>query len=208
MGPDAPFSVENLPSDEAYKASAKAQAASAEPKKKPGQAGAPAATGKQAAAESATQAAVVKAATNAELNKIIESLGVDFGPLQHSCKAKYLTESEAEYTVQVIKHIFKNHLVLELYVSNTVQGFTLENIEAKITGFESQWQKLGDTQIVKLEYNQNSSAYFVLAKTNEEALFGTGMFGAALKFLVKEEGDDLGYDDDYPVENIAMTIGD
>ena len=25
-----------------------------------------------------------------------------------------------------------------------------------------------------------------------------GAFGAALRFIVKEEGDDLGYEDDYP----------
>jgi len=126
--------------------------------------------------------------------------------LQHSCKAKYITETEAEYTVQVIKHMFRQHLVLEMQVSNTVQGFTLENIELKLTGYEPNWKKLGDTEIVKLEYGQQSSAYFVLQKNTEETLEGT--FGAALKFLVKEEGDDLGYEDDYPVENVAMTVGD
>lgn len=30
----------------------------------------------------------------------------------------------------------------------------------------------------------------------------------ALHFIVKEDGDDLGYDDDYPIENIPLTIGD
>jgi coatomer protein complex subunit gamma len=202
---DALFSVENLPTDDAYKASAKASAALVEPKKKPGQLGVPAPTGKAAAAESAAQAAEAKAATNAELTKIIEQLGGDFGPLQHSCKAKYLTETEAEYTVQVIKHMFKNHMVLELYVSNTVQGFTLENIEIKLTGFDANFKKLGDTQIVKLEYNQQASAYFVLQKTSDSL---ASTMGAGLKFIVKEEGDDLGYDDDYPVENIAITVGD
>lgn len=203
---DVAFSVDNLPTDEAYKAQAKAQAAlTVDTKKKPGAPGAPAAAGKPAE-EAVKQAAEAKAATNAELTKLIEELGGDFGPLQHSCKPKYITEAEAEYTVQVIKHMFRQHLVLEMYVSNTVQGFTLENVEINLTGFEPHWSKIGDTQIVKLEYNQQASAYYVLQKNNQETLAGS--FGAGLKFIVKEEGDDLGYEDDYPVEKISLTVGD
>merc|ERR1712060_719398 len=43
-------------------------------------------------------------------------------------------------------------------------------------------------------------------QSGEQALVGS--LGAALHFIVKEEGDDLGYEDDYPVENIQITIGD
>jgi len=206
---DAAFSLESLPSDDAYKAQAKAQAASAEPKKKPGQGAAPAAgglSGKPAAEETAKQAAEAKAATNAELQKILDQLGGDFGPLQHSCKKKYLTETEAEYTVQVIKHMFRKHMVLEMSVANTVQGFTLENIEVQLTGIAPAWSKLGDTAIMKLEYGGQASAYYVLQKESEEVL--SSKFGCALKFNVKEEGDDLGYPEDYPIDDLTITVGD
>merc|ERR1719316_334832 len=168
---DAAFGLESLPSDDAYKAQAKAQAASAEPKKKPGQGAAPAAgglAGKPAAEETAKQQAEAKAATNAELQKILDQLGGDFGPLQHSCKPKYITETEAEYTVQVVKHVFRSHMVLEMCVNNTVEKSTLENVEVNLSGFEPAWSKLGDTQIVKLDYGQQASAYFVLQRETEE----------------------------------------
>merc|ERR1711957_839819 len=60
--------------------------------------------------------------------------------------------------------------------------------------------------IPKLENEQSASAYVVLGKADESNLLGS--FGVALKFIVKEEGDDLGYDDDYPVENCTITVGD
>jgi len=203
---DQSFSVSGLPTDDVYKAQAKANAALNEPKKKPGQQGAAAPGVKPAAQETAAQAAEAKAATNMELNKILDQLGGDFGPLQHSCKAQYITEAEAEYTVQVVKHMFRSHIVLEMQVANTVQGFTLENIEIKLTGFEPNFTKLGDTEIVKLEYEQKAAAYYVLQKQNEQVM--AGKFGAGLKFIVKEEGDDLGYEDDYPIENVTITVGD
>jgi len=134
----------------------------------------------------------------------------ELGPLQHSCKPKPLTESEAEYMVQVIKHMFKDHLVLEMNVSNTVSGITLENIQVTLTGMEPNWSEIGASAISKLEYGQSASAHAVLMKTGGEDTAGalTGSIQASLKFIVKEEGDDLGYDDDYPVEAVNITTGD
>jgi|Transcript_66883 coatomer protein complex subunit gamma len=201
---DEPFSIESLPTEEAYQSQLRAQAAVTETttKKKPN--AAPGAA--PAPAETAKQVAEAKAVTNEALNKIIEELGGDFGPLQHSCKPKNLTESEAEYTVQVIKHMYREHVVLEMSVSNTVQGYTLENVEVKLAGIAPNWSHVGDTTIPKLENGQTASAYVVLAKVDKDNLVGS--FGTTLRFLVKEEGDDLGYDDDYPVENCTITVGD
>jgi coatomer protein complex subunit gamma len=202
----APFSIDDLPTEEAYQAQARAQAALTESsaKKQPG--AAPGASATKTPAETAKQVAEAKAVTNEALNNFIAQLGGDFGPLQHSSKPKYLTEQEAEYTVQVIKHMFKQHIVLEMYVSNTVQGVTLENVEVKLKGLEPLFSPLGDSSIVKLEYGQQASAYVALQKMSEDNLAGN--FGAALRFIVKEEGDDLGYEDDYPIESCVLAIGD
>merc|ERR1719326_2442886 len=64
--------------------------------------------------------------------------------------------------------------------------------------------------ITRLEFNQQASAHVVLRKNDDSdaAIAVTGTMGAALHFIVKEEGDDLGYDDDYPVEKLQMTVGD
>lgn len=211
----APFDFRSLPSEDAYKAQAKAQAAMAGgDKRRPGVPSA-AVPGDSAAAagQPAAAAAEQRAAANVELMRVVGEItgGADIGPLQHSCKPKFLTESEAEYTVQVIKHMFKQHVVLEMCVSNTVQGITLETIEVRLTGVDgATWIDLGASAISKLEYEEKGSAYVVLMKPGCDEVGGAvlGTFGAALHFVQKEEGDDLGYEDDYPVEAVSISVGD
>jgi len=203
------FDFGNLPSDEAYSATMKAQAALQGDKKKPGVSSKPAA-GKPG--EPPQKEADQRASASAELTRVLGEIVQDaeIGPLQHTCRPKPLTESEAEYTVQVIKHIFKDHLVLEMYVSNTVQGITLENVEVRLTGLQPSWVEIAASSIPKLEYGQQASAHVVLRKAGGAEVAGAvaGKFGTALHFLVKEEGDDLGYEDDYPVEAVVVTTGD
>jgi len=205
---DQLFNVGDLPSDTAYKATMQAQAAlQVDTKKKPAGPG-----GVAAAAAAAQKDLEPKATASAELARVLAEImpGSDLGPVQHTCKPKMLTEGEAEYTVQVIKHMFKSHVVLEMYVSNTVQGITLDSTEVRLTGLEPCWSVAGASAINKLEYNQQGSAYVILNKRGGEDVAGavTGTFGAALKFIVKEEGDDLGFEDDYPVESVHITPGD
>jgi len=198
--------VANLPSADAYKAMQQTQASlNQDTKKKPG-----AAPG-VAPAQAAQQEAEKRANAGAELLRILADIvpGQDLGPLQHTCKPKALTESEAEYHVQVIKHMFKQHMVLEMYVSNTVQGVVLENVQTQLKGLEPQWAMVGASAIGKLDFDQQASAYVVLAKHGaEEHGVVPGNFGTTLRYLVKEDGDDLGYDDDMSIENIHVVTGD
>eukprot|EP00933_Yihiella_yeosuensis_P015635 TRINITY_DN13580_c0_g1_i1.p1 TRINITY_DN13580_c0_g1~~TRINITY_DN13580_c0_g1_i1.p1 ORF type:complete len:921 (-),score=216.04 TRINITY_DN13580_c0_g1_i1:472-3234(-) len=204
---DAAFDFGSLPSEEAYAATAKAQAALNPEKKKPGVPGV-----KPSASETQAQETEKKATASAELARVLAEIsqGSDLGPLQHTCRPKPLTENEAEYTVQCIKHHFKNHLVLEMYVSNTVQGVVLENVGVRLKGLAPNFVEVGASAISRLEYGQNASAHVVLQKNGSQESAGvvTGTYPASLHFLVKEEGDDLGYDDDYAVENVVITTGD
>merc|ERR1719343_409717 len=79
---DDAFSFDDLPSEEAYKASLKAQAALQTEKKKPGVPGVPAAPTKPGAAPT-EQKAEQKAAATAELTRIVnEIVQADVGPAQ------------------------------------------------------------------------------------------------------------------------------
>jgi hypothetical protein len=105
--------------------------------------------------------------------------------------------------------MFPNHVVLEVQVTNTLQGVTLENVEVQLSGLAPNWAEIGASTIPKLVFEQKASSYSVLQKnTQNEAGVLTGAFGAGLRFLMKEDGDDLGNDDDYPIEKVKITTGD
>jgi coatomer protein complex subunit gamma len=210
---ETPFNFQALPTDESYKATMKAQAALNMDKKKSALPVAPGVKAAQEAAATPQRQAEEQAAQKTELLRVLGEMipPAELGALQHSCKPKNLTESEAEYTVQCIKHMFKDFVCLEMYVTNTVPGISLEKIEARLTGVSGAWQEAGAAAISKLDNGQNGSAYIMLRKVgaNEENAGAlTGNFECALHFTCKEEGDDLGYEDDYPIERVKITVGD
>ncbi|CEM15171.1 unnamed protein product [Vitrella brassicaformis CCMP3155] len=210
--PELPFDVKAVPTEEAYEsqkaamqainaAKQQAQTKAKEPTKAPaaGKAEAPSPVSAPSAPDIAAKVADLISAE-------------DLGALQHSCKPKLATESEAEYVVQVIKHMYINHVVLEFVTTNTLQDQVLEDVDIKFTiGDPSSWGELGRLGIEALPYDRPASAYVVLQKMHEgddglRTLLGT--FQAALDYTVKEEGDDLGYRDTYPMENVTIAMGD
>ncbi|PHJ19894.1 coatomer gamma 2-subunit protein [Cystoisospora suis] len=162
------------------------------------------------------------------------------GSLLVSTKGSMLTEKESEYTVEVIKHIFTQFLVLEFRVKNTVEGQVLDNVHVRITpplispqmgktgrsattggaslpATTSPWTVIGSLPVNTLEFNQTFPC-FVLLKRNCLSVGGdggergfdelqTGSLQAVLSFVLKEAGDDIGYEDQYPIEPVVISIG-
>lgn len=63
-----------------------------------------------------------------QLSKIPELSSIPLGPLLKSALPVDLTETETEYFVQCIKHIYRNHIVLQFDVTNTCSDQVLENV--------------------------------------------------------------------------------
>ena len=63
-----------------------------------------------------------------QLSRIPELNGIPLGPLLKSALPVDLTETETEYFVQCIKHIYRNHIVLQFDVTNTCSDQVLENV--------------------------------------------------------------------------------
>jgi coatomer protein complex subunit gamma len=64
-----------------------------------------------------------------ELKKVPELSRLNLGPLFKSTPKQMLTESETEYLVEVVKHIYKSHLVLQFRIENTLADQLLENVK-------------------------------------------------------------------------------
>jgi len=137
----------------------------------------------------------------------------NLGPLFRSTQPADLTESETEYVVQVIKHIYPGHLVLQFDVTNTLNDQLLENVKVEIEIPEG-WELLAEVSCPRLEYNVGGSIYAVLSCPEELSECVTSI-PASLKFLVKdcdpvtgEPDSDEGYDDDYQLEDIDISVSD
>jgi len=138
---------------------------------------------------------------------------LNLGPLFRSTKPAELTESETEYVVQVIKHVYLGHMVLQLDVTNTLNDQLLENARIELELPEG-WELLAEVPCARLEYNVAGTIYLVLACPEDISECVTSI-PTTLKFLVKdcdpvtgEPDSDEGYDDDYQLEDIDVAVSD
>ncbi|CAB4485224.1 uncharacterized protein OCT59_003972 [Rhizophagus irregularis] len=140
-----------------------------------------------------------------------------FGPLfKSSIKPVELTESETEYVVSCVKHMFKENMVFQFIVTNTLNDQLLENVTVVMQP-ESDEGTLVEEFVIpatKLPYDQPSSIYVAFKRTNPEE-YTLGSFSNTLKFLVKDcdpstgEADEgEGYEDEYLVEDIEIVTSD
>jgi coatomer subunit gamma len=128
-----------------------------------------------------------------------------------------LSEDLTEYTVSCIKHMYKKHIVFEFVVVNTVSDQELGDVCVKLemeAGSEEEMSSLSpdvEIEIKLLRYDVPSSCY--VSYEREEDVFATGSFTAVLKYTafnlnVAGERDDDGDEDEYPLEELELSVGD
>ena len=203
-----PFDIRSVPDESTYTSELRSREAAA--------AAAAAAARDQVARPSA---ASVSASTSSGMPPAAEGVRPDFtaavqavmdpaalGPLQHVCKPQALTEAEAEYTVQAVKYVYNEYTVFEFYVTNTVEGVVLANVQVKLGNVDpSLWKEIGSVPISTVEFGQGKSAFTILARRPGTP---TGTFPASLHFMQREDGDPVGFPDDFPIEHVKVQMGD
>uniref|UniRef100_A0A1A9UTH5 Coatomer subunit gamma n=1 Tax=Glossina austeni TaxID=7395 RepID=A0A1A9UTH5_GLOAU len=135
------------------------------------------------------------------------------GTLHRTTRPIQLTESETEYTVQCVKHIFPSHIVFQFDCLNTLSDQLLENVRVELT--------LPEGFIIrdlipcsKLLYKDLQTT-FVIVEFPQDVNSSAATFGATLRFVVKDcdpstgipDSDD-GYDDEYMLEDLEITVAD
>ncbi|CAJ0579840.1 unnamed protein product, partial [Mesorhabditis spiculigera] len=139
----------------------------------------------------------------------------ELGPLFHSSSSIPLNDSVSEYTVQLIKHTFTNHVVLQFDCRNTVEDQRLEELKVVLEeqSDEQEWRIVNQIDIDALPYGDAQSAYIVLEYPDSGAV--VGQFECSLNFKVKDvdpktgepESDDT-YDDQYVLEEVEIAVSD
>lgn len=146
----------------------------------------------------------------AEVMKIPEfaALGRPF----KSCAPQDLTEAETEYTAKVIVHLHLEHVILEFICVNTLNDQLLENVFIQVDG--SAASGLGGMRIVpapKLAYGEAVRTYVCMDRVEGE--YPLGELACVMKFSVKDvdpatgEADEEGYEDEYGLDDLELTIG-
>ncbi|KAI4286807.1 MAG: hypothetical protein L6R35_003941 [Caloplaca aegaea] len=137
------------------------------------------------------------------------------GPLLRSSPVVDLTESETEYVVTVIKHIFQGHVVLQYEIKNTLPDTVLEEVSIVATPSEEE-EALEEEFIIpvaRLATDQPGAVYVSFKKIGDTP-YPTTSLTNVLKFTSKEidpttgEPDDAGYEDEYQVEDLELTGSD
>lgn len=140
-----------------------------------------------------------------------------YGPvLKSSVKPVELTESETEYAVSAVKHIFKDHIVFQFNVSNTIPDTVLEQVSVIMVPAEEETGLVEDfiIPVPALTTSSGAGPVYVSFTREDPAEYQTATYSCALKFVSKEvdpssgEPEEEGYDDEYQVEDLDLGAGD
>jgi coatomer protein complex subunit gamma len=163
---------------------------------------------------------VAEAASAAATQKYAEQLLQhpdikEYGALLKSSVPVELTESETEYVVTAVKHVFKENIVVQYDIKNTLPDTVLENVT--VIASPSEDDVLEDDFIIpapKLSPNEPGVVYVAFKKLGGEHSVPIASFTNILKFTSKEiepttgEPEESGYDDEYQVEDLELTGSD
>ena len=167
-----------------------------------------------AAAEAARDAAAASQKYAQNLSAIPELR--DFGPLLKSSAVVELTESETEYVVSAVKHLFREHVVLQFDIKNTLSDYVLGDVSVVCSASagedgeeESALEDEFFIPVPLIRQDEPGTAYVSFARPSTEQ-FTSATFTNLLKFTLREidpttgEPEEGGYDDEYSLEELEL----
>ena len=138
-----------------------------------------------------------------------------YGNVLKSSQLTELTESETEYVVSAVKHIYDDHIVLQYDVKNTLQDTVLTDVSVVATPSDEDesLEEEFTIPISKLITDEPGTVYVSFRKVTEST-FPVTSFTNVLKFMTKEidpssgEPDENGFEDEYEVEDLELLGSD
>lgn len=167
-------------------------------------------------ADAAASASAAAQKYAAELQKIPELAA--YGGVLKSSAVVELTESETEYVVSAIKHIFKDHIVLQYDIKNTLPDTVILDVQMVVSPEDDGDVQLEEEFIIpapKLATDEPGTVYVSFKRLETESQYIAASFTNVLKFTTKEidpstgepeEGE--GYEDEYQVEDLDLNGAD
>eukprot|EP00761_Pharyngomonas_kirbyi_P008188 gb/GECH01008199.1/.p1 GENE.gb/GECH01008199.1/~~gb/GECH01008199.1/.p1 ORF type:complete len:868 (+),score=209.99 gb/GECH01008199.1/:1-2604(+) len=137
----------------------------------------------------------------------LRNLGTPF----KSSSSVELTESEMEYVVSCVKHVFKENVVFQFNCNNTVRRHLLENVSVEMDIEAGDLEEGFAVNASSLSFNNTAPVFVVFSKDPDNIT--AAEFSNVLKYTVKEldedgEPEDDGFEDEYPLEDVVLDIFD
>ncbi|XP_020256257.1 coatomer subunit gamma-2 [Asparagus officinalis] len=136
-----------------------------------------------------------------------------FGKLFKSSAPVELTEAETEYAVNVVKHIYDEHIVFQYNCTNTIPEQLLENVTIFVDASEAEeFSEVASKPLKTLPYDSPGQSFVAFEKP--AGVPSVGKFSNILKFIVKEvdpstgESEDDGVEDEYQLEDFEVMAAD
>jgi len=137
-----------------------------------------------------------------------------YGAVLNSSKPVQLTENETEYQVSCVKHVFREHIVFQFNVSNTMLDTILEQVSVIM-------QPPADSGLTEdfiipvpaLSTTTSPGVVYVSFTREAPEEYATASFPCVLKFISKEvdpatgEPEAEGYEDEYQLEEVELAAG-
>ena len=135
------------------------------------------------------------------------------GRVFRSTKPVPLTESETEYVVECVKHVFEEHIVLQFIVQNTIDDQRLDNVTVAVESDAGIFEAAGEIAAEQIKYGDTVNCFTVLQRNMDEPLASSN-FNCELHFTVvqvdpatgEEEGE--GFEEEYPLEDLEISTSD
>lgn len=124
-----------------------------------------------------------------------------------------LTESETEYNVKCVKHTFTDLLVLQFDCVNTLSDQLLEDVRVAVEPPKG-YRIMCEVPCPRLPYNEPGTTYTVL-KYPEDVHASVATIPTTLRFMARDcdpatgfPDVELGYNDEYMLEDLEVTLAD
>ncbi|KAL8160613.1 hypothetical protein V2J09_002150 [Rumex salicifolius] len=137
----------------------------------------------------------------------------EFGKLFKSSSPVELTEAETEYAVNVVKHVFDEHIVFQYNCTNTIPEQLLENVTVIVDASEAEeFSEVTTKPLRALPYDTPGQTFVAFEKP--EGVPAAGKFSNILRFIVKEvdpstgEAEEDGVEDEYQLEDLEVVAAD
>ncbi|KAF1983878.1 Coatomer, gamma subunit [Aulographum hederae CBS 113979] len=142
-----------------------------------------------------------------------------YGGVLKSSTPVPLTESETEYVVTAIKHIFPEHLVLQFDIKNTLPDTVLADVSVICSPSEddegaASLEEEFTIPAPLLKTDEPGTVYVAFKRAEDSSAFLATSFTNVLKFTSKEidpttsEPEEVGYEDEYQVEDLELAGAD